>query len=223
MISVAATYVLIYVATVLGLIFAFVNYWVVRSIKMDPGVGGEDYTQMATEGGSPKDKIELMVKIGGFISQGANAFLYQEYKILAIFCLILALIIKFAVDQIGDFGTTIAFLFGAVTSVLCGFLGMRIAVFSNYRTAYRCQVSLGAGFLVAFRAGCVMGFSLVSLSLTMMTTLVAVYRGIYASRNHQSNPFMKPLLDMVWEDPLSPCSVELVVAFTQKLLMSVQI
>jgi len=182
MISVSATYGIIYVSCVLGLIYAIFNYIIIKGIKLE----GEGFQAMSDQGTFEKNSVETMQKIGDLIARGANAFLYQEYKILFYFCLGLGLIIKFAVDQIGGFGTTLAFILGAGTSVLSGFLGMRIAVFSNYRTAYKCQTSLAEGFVVAFRAGCVMGFSLVCLSLLVMTTLIAIYRNIYEVDDYRS-------------------------------------
>jgi len=105
--------------------------------------------------------------------------LYQEYKIVAVFCAFMAVLLKFTVDGWADFGTCIAFIFGCITSIISGFIGMRIAVFSNYRTAYRAQTSLADAFRVAFKAGCVMGFALTSLSLLVLTTLIMIYRNTY--------------------------------------------
>jgi inorganic pyrophosphatase len=134
--------------------------------------------------GITEEKIQAMKNIGSYITEGANAFLFQEYKILAVFCFIFAIFIKFAIDKVDNGGTTIAFIFGVVTSVVSGYLGMRIAVYSNYRTAYQAQESLAKAFVLAFRAGCVMGFSLVCLSLAVMTTLIAIYRLVYTQQEY---------------------------------------
>jgi inorganic pyrophosphatase len=61
--------------------------------------------------------------------------------------------------------TCLAFIIGATTSMICGAVGMYIATFTNYRTTICCKRSIGDGFNTAFKAGTVMGFSLVSLSL----------------------------------------------------------
>lgn len=185
MIDLSATYGILYGSCALGLAYAFLNFLLVRKIEVD--TTGSDYHEMSSEGESvDPNAIKTMVEIGKKISNGANAFLYQEYRILFWFCIVLAIIIKFAVDNISGFGTFFAFLLGASTSVLSGFLGMRIAVFSNTRTAFKCIKSLADGFVVAFRAGCVMGFSLVCLSLAVMTTLIAIYRAIYSSDDYKS-------------------------------------
>mmetsp|Transcript_24168 Transcript_24168/g.21226 ORF Transcript_24168/g.21226 Transcript_24168/m.21226 type:complete len:781 (-) Transcript_24168:170-2512(-) len=127
-------------------------------------------------------KIETMTQIGEYISRGANAFLVQEYKICLIFITIMGLIIKLTVDQKqgwGNFATAISFWTGSLTSIISGFIGMKVAVFSNYRTAYKAQFSLADAFKVAFRAGCVMGFALSSLSLLVLNTLIIIYRAAY--------------------------------------------
>lgn len=52
---------------------------------------------------------------------------------------------------------------------------MRIAVVANYRTTYKCIESLAEGFRVAYRAGCVMGFSSVGISLIILLSLMIIY------------------------------------------------
>jgi inorganic pyrophosphatase len=58
---------------------------------------------------------------------------------------------------------------------------MKIAVYSNSRTAYMAIDSLSEAFVVAFRAGCVMGFSLCGLGLLVLTIIIAIYRSIYGN------------------------------------------
>lgn len=96
--------------------------------------------------------------------KGAQAFLFEEYKFIGLFIGVMALIIICGVESsIGEFWTTFAFILGALTSLLSGYIGMKVAVFSNYRCAISAQYSQTQAFRVAYRAGCVMGFSLVSL------------------------------------------------------------
>ena len=64
--------------------------------------------------------------------------------------------------------SAIAFVIGGSTSILCGYIGMSIAVYANARTATMCQVSWTDGFNTAFRAGSVMGFCLTSLGLLIL-------------------------------------------------------
>jgi len=116
-------------------------------VRLD--VGG-DYTKIQDEenGGS---KVALIAHIGKLISNGADAFLFEEYKYLAGFCSVFALIILIAVDCYGNdwnfqIYTTAAFILGAFTSIVSGFIGMRIATFSNSRTAYSAINSLADAF-----------------------------------------------------------------------------
>lgn len=169
----------IYVCCALGILFALFNVIELRRIDLQKGdAQSGNYTALPDEHSGKK--IKVMLEIGEYISRGANAFLFQEYKIVAIFCVFMAIFIKFFVDGVNaNFGTTIAFVLGAITSIACGFIGMRVAVYSNYRTAYKAQESLADGFRVAFKAGCVMGFALTCLSLLVLTTLILIYRATF--------------------------------------------
>jgi len=127
-----------------------------------------------------------MNEIGILISDGARSFLLQEYKYLGIFVLVFAVIIFFNVDYKSDptgsdwrAYTTIAFLLGAITSVVSGYIGMMIATYANTRTAYNCTKSLSLGFQVAYRSGCVMGFSLVSLGLLVLIIMINIFQSVF--------------------------------------------
>jgi Na+/H+-translocating membrane pyrophosphatase len=61
--------------------------------------------------------------------------------------------------------TAVSFAIGAVVSIICGAVGMLIATQTNFRTTYCAKRGLAPAFRVAFRAGCAMGFALVSLGL----------------------------------------------------------
>ncbi len=61
---------------------------------------------------------------------------------------------------------------GGLTSLLSGYIGMIIAVYTNARTATMCQVSWTKGFNVAFRAGSVMGFALTSIGLLIIYVII---------------------------------------------------
>jgi Na+/H+-translocating membrane pyrophosphatase len=61
--------------------------------------------------------------------------------------------------------TAVAFLIGAIVSILCGIFGMAIATRTNYRVTFCASSSLAAAFRTAYRAGCAMGFALVSFGL----------------------------------------------------------
>ena len=80
---------------------------------------------------------------------------------------------------IGSFYTTIAFLVGSLTSIAAGFIGMKIATQANVKTTKECVFSLDRGFIVAYRAGSVLGFILVSLCLLFLLAIVFAYRKLY--------------------------------------------
>lgn len=61
--------------------------------------------------------------------------------------------------------TAIAFLVGAIVSIICGAIGMVIATKANYRTTFCARQGVATAFRTAYRAGCAMGFALVSLGL----------------------------------------------------------
>lgn len=88
----------------------------------------------------------------------------------------MAAVVFFCVDQAKTWYTTIAFLTGAITSMFCGAFGMKIATFSNYRTTISAKTSLGCAFKTAYRAGVVMGFTLVSISILVLLILILIYK-----------------------------------------------
>ena len=73
----------------------------------------------------------------------------------------------------------LAFLIGAATSVISGFLGMKIGVYGNARTSIECQRGLRYGFLTSFRAAMVMGFVLCSMAVLMLFIVIQVYKAYY--------------------------------------------
>ena len=108
-----------------------------------------------------------MKTIADQISKGAMAFLAAEYKVLAIFVLLVAggLVL---LNQTGEGGSPligVAFIVGAVASGFAGFLGMRVATQANVRTAAAARIGLPPALKVAFRGGAVMGMSVVGLAL----------------------------------------------------------
>ncbi|MCB0078256.1 MAG: sodium/proton-translocating pyrophosphatase, partial [Anaerolineales bacterium] len=114
-----------------------------------------------------------MQRIGKAIQEGATAFLYAEYRVLAIFVAVVAVILALALN----WQTALSFIVGALLSALAGNIGMNIAVRSNLRTAAAAQQSLNDGLRVAFGSGSVMGMSVVSLSLIGISALVLLFEG----------------------------------------------
>lgn len=95
------------------------------------------------------------------------------------FIIIIGAIVFFCVDQAKTWHTTTAFGVGALTSMFCGAFGMKIATFSNYRTTISAKTSLGSAFKTAYRAGCVMGFTLVSVSMLVLLAIIVIYKNSF--------------------------------------------
>merc|ERR550514_2406937 len=121
---------------------------------------------------SKDDAKDEMVRIGGIIAEGAKTFLYAEYKMMAIFILFFGAF----VDYFVGFPAMIAFVTGAVTSILAGYVGMRIAVFTNFRCTHECWRSVTHGYATAIQGGSVMGFSLVSLGVLNLFLLLNFFK-----------------------------------------------
>ena len=128
--------------------------------------------------------------IGKAIQNGAMAFLSREYRVLAIFVVVVAVVIAALIDfdllgrmpngatDSGIPQTAIAYLVGAVGSGLAGFIGMSIAVRANTRTAVAAQNKengLNAGLRVAFNSGAVMGVSVVGIALLGVTLMFVAF------------------------------------------------
>ena len=109
---------------------------------------------------------ELMKTIASHVRKGALAYLKQQYKVVTIVFIVLALV--FAVMAYFNLQNGIvwfAFLTGGFFSGLAGFFGMKTATYASARTANAARNTLNAGLQVAFRSGAVMGLTVVGLAL----------------------------------------------------------
>ena len=105
---------------------------------------------------------DRMKEIAAAIHEGARAFLFAEYKILAIIIVIVFVAVGFAIG----WTTAICFLIGAFFSIIAGFCGMTVATRANVRTANAAkEKGMAAALSVAFRGGAVMGLCVVGLGL----------------------------------------------------------
>lgn len=121
-----------------------------------------------------------MKHIAKLIQDGALTFLKQEYLYLSIFLILFGiLVVTLAEVRLGQFYTVIAYLIGGFTSIIAGFIGMRIATYTNVRTTYESARDIHLGFVVAYRGGQVLGFILVGLALMILMILIIVYKAIY--------------------------------------------
>ena len=119
---------------------------------------------------------ERMEKIGKAIADGAMAFLRAEYRVLAIFVVVVAILLAFlAPEGKNSWLVSVSFLIGALTSGLAGFLGMKVATKANNRTTHAAQSGLAKALNVAFTGGSVMGLSVVGLGVLGVTGLYIAY------------------------------------------------
>ncbi len=110
---------------------------------------------------------ELMKEIAFNVRSGAMAYLRQQYKVVFIVFLVIALFFSVLAYGFGVQNPWVpgAFLTGGFFSALAGFIGMKTATFASARTANACQKSLNSGLRLAFRSGAVMGLVVVGLGL----------------------------------------------------------
>lgn len=121
-----------------------------------------------------------MQDISQLIADGASTFLNQEYIYMSIFVVLFSFIIGFTVEKnVGELWNVIPFVLGAVTSIVSGYIGMQIAVKANVRTAKKAMNGLHDAFVVAFRGGMVLGFTLVGLALLVLMLIIMFYKQYY--------------------------------------------
>ena len=122
---------------------------------------------------------DRMKQIGASIADGAMAFLKAEYRILAIFVIIVTCLLAITANSQNDsWLVSISFLSGAFTSGLAGFLGMKVATKANNRTTHAAESSLSKALNVAFTGGSVMGLSVVGLGVLGVAILFIIYTNL---------------------------------------------
>ncbi len=109
---------------------------------------------------------EKMIEIATHVREGAYAYLFRQYKVVAwVFLILLIIFAVLAYLKVQNPFVPFAFLSGGFFSGLCGFLGMKTATNASARTAQGSSVSLNKGLQVAFRSGAVMGLVVVGFGL----------------------------------------------------------
>ena len=175
-------------AAVLSLVFAFL-----KSMKINGESGGTD----------------RMVRIGGYIREGAMSFLKSEYKILSVFVVLIAVFLFTANQGSTDSHPLVAlsFIVGAICSGLAGFFGMRVATSANFRTANAARTGLPHALKIAFSGGAVMGLVVVGLGVLGLSVLFQVYQGIFTEGTQVEN--MKLVLNVLSGFSLGASSIAL--------------
>jgi len=159
MISDFDTSAFIIVTSLTAVAWAFNQFLIIAKtpVKSLDYYGSGDQVELIKKTGSSSDEVDpekllierkdkqtaMLIEVYEAISVGAQAFLYAEYRICFMFCICFAVVIVILVSwgQTGKDGvmTAIAFAFGAITSIASGYIGMRVAVFSNVRTTINAQ------------------------------------------------------------------------------------
>jgi K(+)-stimulated pyrophosphate-energized sodium pump len=157
-------------AGLVALIFAYVrSQWVEKN---DPGT-------------------ERMIEISGHIREGAMTFISREYRMLAIFVIVVAVLLGItnASNDQSHPMIALAFVAGAFCSGLAGYIGMRVATNANTRTAAAARTSLSKALMVAFSGGSVMGMSVVGLGLLGLSVLVLLFTETSIITTNQNQDF----------------------------------
>jgi inorganic pyrophosphatase len=204
-----------------------VNAFLVSRIKLPKKrkTGRQSSTELTEALNSSPDTWHTQINfIYEAVTGGAQTFLFEEYKIMAVFIVVFGLLVFVLVGSSNICGdlhvesvvdptsgaktlnvypqlqtgscwieaafTTLSFVLGGVASIVAGYIGMKIAVFSNARTAIQCaggltpsggqkyqteELKWKAGFNCAFRAGSVMGFSLTGVGVLVLYVSTCLY------------------------------------------------
>ncbi|MBK8372737.1 MAG: sodium-translocating pyrophosphatase [Saprospiraceae bacterium] len=122
---------------------------------------------------------EKMAKIAKSISEGAMAFLRAEYKVLAIFVVVVSILLALSGNTENSSPmVAFSFIIGALCSALAGLIGMKVATKANVRTTNAARTSLGKALEIAFAGGSVMGLGVVGLGVLGLGALFAMYTGM---------------------------------------------
>jgi K(+)-stimulated pyrophosphate-energized sodium pump len=157
---------LVWICVIVGLVGAGVVAYFVR------------YVLRQDQGSAKLKEISAAIKEGGL------TFIYREYRTLSIVVAIIAIVLAF-VPGLG-WEMSVAFIFGALTSMAAGYAGMNMALRTNGRTCAAAQKGLNNALRVSFRGGAVMGLTVVSIGIISLSVLY------FAWHNHPNFLFIIP-------------------------------
>ena len=129
-----------------------------------------------------EEGTERMKEIAAHVRKGAMAYLKQQYKVVTIVFVVLAIVFAFMayVLKVQNPWVPFAFLTGGLFSGLAGFFGMKTATYVSARTANGARSGLDKGLKIAFRSGAVMGLVVVGLGLLDIAIWFIVLNAVYA-------------------------------------------
>ena len=146
----------IYIAVIAGVLSILMAWYFAKKVmKADPG-------------------NERMVEVAGYIESGANTFIKRQYLTLGMFVAVLAIALLFLPSRVDEeirvikfmnWEQSVTYIIGALASMFAGWLGMKVGVKANTRSAQACTKGSKEGFDVAFFGGAVMGLAVVGAAL----------------------------------------------------------
>ena len=130
-----------------------------------------------------KTENERIREVADFIKSGANTFIRKEYKILAIFAGIAAIIILVLLPEpiwqtdniLSNVSMAVAYIFGTVLSAVAGKMGIVVATLSNSRAAEATKKGIKPAFMIGFRGGAVMGLAVVGFCLFGVAAVLLIF------------------------------------------------
>ena len=140
---------LVPVCAVIGLLFALYSFSVVKKEKVED---------------------QKMIKIADAIHLGARVFLKSQYKAIAAFAIVVAIILAVLIGPIN----AVCYVIGAGLSMCAGYIGMTSATKANVRTTNAAKRGIAAAVKVSFASGSVMGMSVVGLGLLGLSALFII-------------------------------------------------
>ncbi len=142
---------------------------------------------------------DRMKEISNYIAEGAMAFLRAEWKILAYFVVIVALLLGFmsTTNPNSHWSIALAFVLGAFSSALAGYIGMKIATKANVRTANAARTSLSKALNVSFTGGAVMGLGVAGLAVLGLGGLYIILKQIFAPGSEANSEEMVKTIEVL--------------------------
>lgn len=162
----------------IGLIYTIIQYnWV---SKQDPG-------------------NKRMTEISDHIAEGAMAFLKAEWKILGYFVALVSILLAFMAqgNPNSHWSIFMAFIFGAFSSALAGYIGMKIATKANVRTAQAARTSLHNALHVSFAGGSVMGMGVAGLAVLGLGGLFIILKQVFAPGSEANSEEMVKTIEVL--------------------------
>lgn len=142
---------------------------------------------------------DRMKEIGGYIAEGAMAFLKAEYRILAIYVVIAGAALGWLSQVVpsSHILIVVAFVIGCVFSALAGFFGMRIATKANVRTTQAARSSLAKALKVSFTGGTVMGLGVAGLAVLGLSALFIIFLQMFLTDGQYEYHTMVRILEVL--------------------------